>query len=68
MKFSPIQHCLNLPCQGFVEGQKVLTLTLTLLTLTPDPWRVDKPLHISSNNNAAINLSEDATLHDHVKL
>ena len=34
--------------QGFVEGQKVLTLTLTLLTLTPDPWRVDKPLHITN--------------------
>ena len=34
--------------QGFVEGHKILTLTLTLLTPTPDPWRVDKPLHITN--------------------
>ena len=37
--------------QGFVEGHEVLTLTLTLLTLTPDPWRVDKPLHITRSDS-----------------
>jgi hypothetical protein len=34
--------------QGFVGGYKILTLTLTLLTPTLDPWRVDKPLHITT--------------------
>jgi len=34
--------------QGFVEGHKILTLTLTLLTPTHDPWRVGKPLHITN--------------------
>ena len=34
--------------QGFVEGHKILTLTLTLLTLTLDPWRVTQPLHITN--------------------
>jgi len=34
--------------QGFVEGHKILTLTLTLLTPTHDPWRVGKPLHITT--------------------
>ena len=34
--------------QGFVKGHKILTLTLTLLTPTPDPWRVDKPLQITT--------------------
>jgi hypothetical protein len=34
--------------QGFVRGHKILTLTLTLLTPTLDPWRVDKPLHITT--------------------
>ena len=33
--------------QGFVEGHKILTLTLTLLTLTLDPWGFDQPLHIT---------------------
>ena len=35
--------------QGVVEGHKILTLTLTLLTPTLDPWRVDQPLHITKN-------------------
>jgi len=37
------------PCQGlgFFEGQKILTSTPTLLTLTLVPLRVCKPLHIT---------------------
>jgi len=38
------------PCQGlgFFEGQKILTSTPTLLTLTLVPLRVCKPLHITT--------------------
>ena len=50
------------------------TLTLTLLTLTPDPWRVDKPLHITKmhshdpvNHNFSINMCQFKFMSHHLQ-
>jgi hypothetical protein len=36
--------------KGFVEDNKILTLTLSLLTITLDLLRVAEPLHITKFN------------------
>ena len=41
----------------FNYPHKILASTLTLLTPTPDSWRVDQPLHITKDKPAASLLS-----------
>ena len=59
---TPVKSLTLLKGQGFVEGHKILTLTLTLLTLTLDPWGFDKPLHITTCSHQSVSHQSSSML------